>query len=268
MRRAALGKDGSADKDRNFVTALARGLEILRCFGPSDEYLGNAELAKRTNIPRPTVSRMTATLTQLGYLRYAENLEKYRLGPGVLDLGYRYLASEGVRDIARPFMQELSDATDCLVAIGAPDGASMTYIQVCQGSGPLVLRLTVGSRVAIGTSAVGRAFLAALPPKEREPYYEAIRAQNPDAWPDIQRGLERAFKEYEQYGFVTSDGEWNRDVSAVGVPLILDNGGQVVPFNCGGSSLRLSRRILIENLGPRLKEVVEQVRQMVQGRDI
>ncbi|MBA4731838.1 MAG: IclR family transcriptional regulator, partial [Alcanivorax sp.] len=185
-----------------------------------------------------------------------------------LDLGYRYLASEGVRDIARPFMQELSDATDCLVAIGAPDGASMTYIQVCQGSGPLVLRLTVGSRVAIGTSAVGRAFLAALPAKEREPYYEAIRAQNPDAWPDIQRGLERAFKEYEQYGFVTSDGEWNRDVSAVGVPLILDNGGQVVPFNCGGSSLRLSRRILIENLGPRLKEVVEQVRQMVQGRDI
>ena len=71
MRRAALGKDGSADKDRNFVTALARGLEILRCFGPSDEYLGNAELAKRTSIPRPTVSRMTATLTQLGYLRYA-----------------------------------------------------------------------------------------------------------------------------------------------------------------------------------------------------
>lgn len=57
-------------------------------------------------------------------------------------------------------------------------------------------------------------------------------------------------------------------MSAVGVPLILDNGGQVVPFNCGGSSLRLSRRILIENLGPRLKEVVEQVRQMVQGRDI
>ncbi len=267
MRRA-VADVGTNDKDRNFVTALARGLDILRCFGPSDEYLGNAELDKRTNLPRPTVSRMTATLTQLGYLRYVPQLEKYRLGPGVLDLGYRYLASEGVRELARPFMQELADATDCMVAIGAPDGASMTYIQVCQGSGPLVLRLTVGSRVAIGTSAVGRAYLAALSPKEREPYYEAIRAQNPDAWPDIQRGLERAFKEYEQHGFVTSDGEWNRDVSAVGVPLILDNGGQVVPFNCGGSSLRLSRRILVENLGPRLKEVVEQVRQMVQGRDI
>ena len=68
MRRAVADL-GANDKDRNFVTALARGLDILRCFGPSDEYLGNAELAKRTSIPRPTVSRMTATLTQLGYLR-------------------------------------------------------------------------------------------------------------------------------------------------------------------------------------------------------
>ena len=99
MRRAVADL-GANDKDRNFVTALARGLDILRCFGPSDEYLGNAELAKRTSIPRPTVSRMTATLTQLGYLRYVPQLEKYRLGPGVLDLGYRYLASEGVRDLS------------------------------------------------------------------------------------------------------------------------------------------------------------------------
>ena len=104
MRRAALGKDGSADKDRNFVTALARGLEILRCFGPSDEYLGNAELAKRTSIPRPTVSRMTATLTQLGYLRYAENLEKYRLGPGAIHTGpnrnHKTLAALWDEDVA------------------------------------------------------------------------------------------------------------------------------------------------------------------------
>ncbi len=157
MRRAVADL-GANDKDRNFVTALARGLDILRCFGPSDEYLGNAELAKRTSIPRPTVSRMTATLTQLGYLRYVPQLEKYRLGPGVLDLGYRYLASEGVRDLARPYMQELADSTDCMVAIGAPDGAQVTYIQVCQGGGPLVLRLDIGSRVPMATSALGGPF--------------------------------------------------------------------------------------------------------------
>ena len=265
MRRA-VADVGTNDKDRNFVTALARGLDILRCFGPADEYLGNAELAKRTNIPRPTVSRMTATLTQLGYLRYVPQLEKYRLGPGVLDLGYRYLASEGVRELARPFMQELADATDCMVAIGAPDGAQVTYIQVCQGNGPLVLRLNIGSRVPMATSALGRAFLAATPEAEREQYYEQIRRQDPAAWPELERSLQSAYEEYQEYGFCISDGEWNRDVSGVAVPLILDGGAQVVPFNCGGSSLRLSRRTLIENLGPRVKDVVAQVEQMVQGR--
>lgn len=268
MRRAIAGKDLSEDKGRNFVTALARGLEILRCFGPTDEYLGNAELAKRTRIPRPTVSRMTATLTQLGYLRYAEQLEKYRLGPGILDLGYRYLAGEGVRDIARPYMQELADATDCLVAMGAPDNNAITYIQTCQGSGPMVLRLTVGSRVDMATSACGRAFMAGLRPQDREPYYQQMRAASPDAWPEQLKGLERAYKEYEKYGFCTSDAEWNREVSAVGAPLVLENGTQVLAFNCGGSSLRLSRRVLTENLGPRLRELVGQVRQMVQGREI
>ncbi|ARB45328.1 MULTISPECIES: IclR family transcriptional regulator [Alloalcanivorax] len=269
MRRAPMGKEAqSAEKDRNFVTALARGLEILRCFGPSDDYLGNAELAKRTNIPRPTVSRMTATLTQLGYLRYVERLEKYRLGPGVLDLGYRYLAGEGVRDIARPFMQDLADATDCMVAIAAPNGPWMSYIQVCQGSGPLVLRLTVGSRVPMAGSAVGRAYLAGLSEEDRATHHRLIREHDPEGWPEWEKGLERAYREYEEYGFCTSDGEWNRDISAVGVPLVLDNDSTVIPFNCGGSSLRLSRRILVENLGPRLKELVGQVKEMLQGRDV
>jgi len=142
----------------------------------------------------------------------------------------------------------------------------VTYIQVCQGNGPLVLRLDIGSRVPMATSALGRAFLAATPEVEREMYYEQIRQQDPAAWPALERSLQSAYEEYEQYGFCTSDGEWNRDVSGVAVPLILDGGAQVVPFNCGGSSLRLSRRTLLENLGPRLKDVVGQVAQMVQGR--
>ena len=61
-------------KDRNFVTALARGLELLRAFGTGEEYLGNAELSNRTAIPRPTVSRLTYTLNQLGQLQHNTHL--------------------------------------------------------------------------------------------------------------------------------------------------------------------------------------------------
>ncbi|MES1948681.1 IclR helix-turn-helix domain family protein [Salinisphaera sp. C84B14] len=262
-----MAPDSPDTKGHNYVTALARGLELLRCFGDAAEYLGNAELAKRTDIPRPTVSRLTATLTQLGYLLYMPHLEKYRLGPRVLDLGYRYLASEGVGNIAQPFMQELADATDCMVALGVPEGAHLTYTHACQGKGPLILRLQVGSRVPMGLSSMGLAFLAAHEPAAREPYYERIRAESAMPWSDIEPLLERAYEDYANYGFCMTDRTWSRDISGVGVPLILENGQRVVSFNCGGAAQRLTRDVLVENLGPRLKQVVEQVRQLVVGGD-
>ncbi|RFA27274.1 IclR family transcriptional regulator [Alkalilimnicola ehrlichii] len=251
------GRDFS--KDRNFVTALARGLELLRAFGPGDEYLGNAELARRTGIPRPTVSRLTSTLTTLGYLKYSDRLEKYQLGAGVLALGFRYLASMGVRNLARPLMQELADATDCMVALGAEDRQEMTYLETCQGSGPLVLRLEVGARIPVATSAMGRAYLAGLKPDLRAPYLERLRAIYGVEWPRIEEELQQAFESYQQLGFCYSVGEWDREVSGVGVPLVLDGGAEVLAFNCGGSSLRLSEEVLKQNLGPRLVDLVERV---------
>ena len=71
-----MNDDQGTEKDRNFVTALARGLELLRAFEAGETYLGNGELSKRTRIPKPSVSRLTYTLTQLGYLKYNSHLEK------------------------------------------------------------------------------------------------------------------------------------------------------------------------------------------------
>ena len=63
-------------KDRQFVVALARGLELLRAFSFDDSFLGNQEIAARTGLPKPTISRLTHTLTKLGYLNYSERLGK------------------------------------------------------------------------------------------------------------------------------------------------------------------------------------------------
>lgn len=250
-------------KDRNFVTALARGLELLRAFGDGDDYLGNAELSKRTGIPRPTVSRLTATLTALGYLKYSDRLEKYHLGAGVLALGFRYLAGMGVRNVARPLMQELADATDCMVALGTEDRLAMTYLETCQGNGPLVVRLEVGSRIPLATTAIGRAWLAGLDAPERERYLGLIRDQDPAAWPALEKDLARVFEEYNEKGFCISQAEWDREVSGVAVPLMLDGGTERLALNCGGSSLRLSRKTLEENLGPRLLELAGRIRQQL-----
>jgi len=251
----------AAIKDRNFVTALSRGLELLRAFGAGEEYLGNAELSSRTGIPRPTVSRLTYTLKQLGYLQHNERLEKYRLGAGVLALGYRYLASMGVRDIARPHMQRLADTTDCAIALGTADRLSMTYIEVCQGSGPLLMRLETGSRIPMATTAIGRAWLCGIPAAHRSQLMEEMRQRDPDNWPAIEESIQKSLDDYATYGFCLSQGDWESKISAVAMPLILEEGAEVIAINCGGSSLRLSHRILVENLGPRLKELVEQIKQ-------
>lgn len=254
-----------AESDPNFVTALARGLDILRAFSIEDTYLGNRELAERTGIPRPTVSRLTQTLTTLGYLRYADTLGKYQLGAAVLALGYRFLASNGVRDLARPHMQALADNTNCAIALGAPDRMHMTYIEVCQGKGPLVMRLQIGARLPLPLTSMGRAYFSALPQKRREELLEDIRQADPDSWSAHRRMLQAAVREYESKGFCTSLGEWNGEVSAVGVPLCLEGGAQVMALNCGGSALRLTRPVLEENLGPRLARLARQVEQELTG---
>ncbi|MDI5934441.1 IclR family transcriptional regulator [Halomonas kalidii] len=250
----------SPGKDRNFVTALGRGLELLRAFGAGEEYLGNAELSRRTGIPRPTVSRLTYTLTLLGYLQHNPHLEKYRLGAGVLALGYRYLANMGIRDIARPHLQRLADATDCNVSLGTADRTSMMYLETCHGSGPLIMRLEVGSRLPMATSAIGRAWLCGISAERRQQVLGELRETHRDDWPRIEAGIDKSLAEYEHHGFCLSEGDWQKEVSAVALPLVLEGGAEVMAINCGGSRLRLTHEVLVENLGPRLIEVAERIR--------
>lgn len=257
-------RDG-AEADPGFVTALARGLEILRAFGSDDRYLGNGELAKRTGIPKSTVSRLTQTLTSLGYLRYVDQLERYQLGPGVLALGYRFLAGNGIRDIAHPHMQALADSTDCSVALGSADRSEMVYIDVCQGRGPLILRLEVGARLPMPTTSMGRAYVAGLGEAAREALYGRLEAHHGEAWPKLRAGLDAAMRFHADHGYVVSEGEWNRDVASAGVPLVLEGGAHVLAFNCGGSSQRLGRRVLERTVGPRLMELVRLVERDLAG---
>jgi len=252
-------RDG-AEADPGFVTALARGLELLRVFGAEDRYLGNGELSKRTGIPKSTVSRLTQTLTALGYLRYLPHLERYQLGPGVLALGYRYLASDGVRDLARPHMQALADRTDCSVALGTADRTAMVYLDVAQGRGPLILRLDVGSRIPMPVTAMGRAYLVALGDQERQRLYMQLHRRYGHEWEAMRDGVEKARLYFRDHGYCISEGSWNRDVHSAAVPLVLEGGAHIVVVNCGGAAGRLSRDVLERSIGPKLLDLAEQVR--------
>ncbi len=252
-------RSGSA-ADPGFVTALARGLDILRAFGPQDDLLGNGDLADRTGIPRSTVSRLTQTLTSLGYLRYVGRYEKYQLGAGILALGYHRLAASGVRETARPHMQALANAADCAIAMGTADRLTMIYIEVCHGAGPMILRLGVGSRVPIALTAMGRAYVAALPERERELAMSRMRDADPEGWDETRRALDEAQRQCRTDGFCTAIGAWHQGISSAGVAVTLDGGSQILAFNCGGASHRLTRPLLERRLGPALLDMAERIR--------
>jgi len=182
-------------EDRHFVTALARGLEVLACFRSGDKVLGNQEIAQRCRLPKSTVSRLTYTLTRLGYLIHVEDAGKYRLGTATLSLGSAMLVRLDVRQIARPLMQELADFAKAEVSLGTRDRFSMIYVENCRSSALLTLSLDVGSRIALATSAMGRAWLAAVPEEVRSPVLEQMRARGDKlAWGEVQAGIDKALQ--------------------------------------------------------------------------
>jgi DNA-binding IclR family transcriptional regulator len=221
--------------------------------------LGNQEIAQRTGLPKPTVSRLTHTLTKLGYLTYSARLGKYQLGTPVLSLGYAALANMDVRLVARPFMQELAEFSGASVALGSRDRLDLVYIEYCRSGATVTLRLDLGSRIPIATTSMGRALLAALPDDERRHLMDFIAKRERMRWPKVRAGIERAIEDVATRGFTLSVGEWQKDVNAVGAPLVPPDGSPIIAVNCGGPAYLLPRERLEQEIGPRLVNLVRNV---------
>jgi len=256
----------SGGGDRKFVSALARGLEVLRAFTPTEGLLGNGELVERTGLPKPTVTRLTYTLTKLGYLTYVERLGKYQLAPAALALGYSALANIRIRQIARGAMQAFADYADASVALGTRDRLDLIYVEHCRSRHGVMLRLGLGARIPIANTAMGRALIAGLPEAERDWLLGYMRRDAGKAWPKLRAGIERAVDDVATRGFTIALGEWERDINAVGVPLIAPDGSGAFAFNCGAPAFQFTRERLESDIGPRLVNMVRNVEADLGGR--
>ena len=254
-----------AATDRNFVVALARGLEVLRAFQPNDGLLGNQEIAARTKLPKPTVSRLTYTLTKLGYLTPVPRFEKYQLAPAAMALGYAALANLGVQHLSEPYREEVMRATGGAVAVGGRDRFSMIYFGQSRNGLTLGVQLDVGSRIPIATTAMGRAYIWALPEDERAALLRELRDHYGSRWSRMRDGIERSGESVARYGFAMSTGDWQDDVSAVGVALKLNDGTGPYAFNCGAPAFRFTEERLRSDIGPRLVAMVRSIEALLGG---
>ncbi len=257
-----------AATDRSFVVALSRGLDVLRAFHPNDGLLGNQEIAARTGLPKPTVSRLTYTLTKLGYLAPVPKFEKYQLAPSAMALGYVALANLGVRRISEPYRNELMRQTGGACAIGARDRTSMIYFGQSRSEFTVGVQLDVGSRVPIATTAMGRAYFWALPADERDELLREMREHYRHRWPKLRDGLERSGETVAKYGFAISAGEWHDDIHAAGVALKLSDGTGPYALNCGAPAFRFSEDRLLTDIGPRLVAMVRNIEAALGGASL
>lgn len=247
------------DDDPRFNNALARGLAILRTFQFDRKLLGNVEIAAATGLPKPTVSRLTYTLTQLGYLRYLPEFGKYELAAGVVSLAYPYLVNMPVPAIARPLMEDLAGKTRTNVGLGVHEGLSVLYLEYALGEINPNRRQRVGFRVPLIRTAMGRACIAAMQPQERARLYDELKEHYRREWTQLQREVEDAVEQVDRRGFCIAAGTFQKTTNSVAVPFVHTDGRTLMAFNSQANATQQTMQAMERN-GRRLVELAAEVR--------
>ena len=243
-------QSGQAGGSGQRVEALARGLEILRCFQPGVSSLSNLEISQQTGLPKSTVSRLLATLLELDCLHYNDTNGRYSPGYGVLSLGFGYLASLDVRELVRPQLQALATTTRAAVALGVFDGQNMTYLDAVHGSDDLFLRLAVGQRVSLET-AMGKAYLMTQPENQQQALLQANQTAQIDS-----TVLDVARQDYKKSGCCYTIGEWHPSINAVAAPFYMPTCSGPYVMSCGGPDTLLPESLLRTTVTKQLKEAL------------
>jgi len=255
----ALVTPSPSQVEKDQVSALSRGLQILDCFKSTERFLSNQELAECTGLPKATVFRLAHTLVSHGYLEYSVARGKFYLGNHLISLGFTVLGSLNVRQVARPLMRELAEQSSASVGIGARDKRKMIYVENSASAANYNFRLNIGSRLPIATTAMGRAYFCGLTEEEREQFLSEVAERSADEYRETKALLEIGLQSYRDHGFCVSIGEWQSDVNAVGVPFRSADGTTVLAFNCCGPAFQLTADGIMEKWGPRLVNLVRNV---------
>jgi DNA-binding IclR family transcriptional regulator len=157
-------------------------------------------------------------------------------------------------------MQQFASRHDISLGLAVPDRLEMIYLIWCRSPKTLTLRLSAGSVLPMARTAIGKAYLWALPTAERRDLLARLRKESEERWSDVVEGIERAFDDLDRDGFCIAIAEFQRNTFGIAVPLVLDDGRTILSLGGGAAKLDVSESLLRKTIAPHLIETAALVR--------
>jgi IclR family pca regulon transcriptional regulator len=255
-------EDGEAGglNPRDYVSSLARGLEVLRAFNRTRRKMTLSEVAAETGNTRAGARRILLTLVHEGYAVADGKL--FDLTPQVLELGYSVLSSKGAWDIARPFIDHLSEEIRESVSAAVLDKFDVVYVSGAQYHRVISVGITVGARFPAHCTATGRVLLAEQPPENWPGMLQNIPlTRMTDRTVTDRVAFRKVLEDVREKGWSLVDQELETGLMSIAVPLRNTAGQLVGAINVGVPTVRMTAGEMVEFILPKLQETVLHISQ-------
>ena len=243
----------SVQRPAGFVHSLERGLAVIRCFSGERPRLTLSEVARQAGISRAAVRRSLITLQTLGYVGSDER--QFYLTPRVLTLGYAYLSSLSLADVAQSHLTELANEVHESCSASVLDGFDIVYVARAATKRIMTISLSVGTRLPAHATSMGRVLLAALRDDRLDAYLDTATLVPLTERTIVDRDRLRAEVERTRTrGWCLVDQELEDGVRSIAVPLH-DAGGRVVAaVNTSAHATRVPLTTLQRSFLPKLRD--------------
>jgi DNA-binding IclR family transcriptional regulator len=249
------------------VLTVERGMQVLRAFRSDRSLLTNAELVRRTGLSKATVSRLTSTLLQTGYLAHGTGRRGFQLGTASLGIGLSFLATSNPLATAQQIMQDLADEQELSVALGIRDGFDMLYIAERTSSKTATLRLQVGTLLPMGKTAIGHAYIWGLPEAERQPMIDALlKASGPKAAVTA-NSLEVSFAALASSGTCAVQDGFMHGTYGIALPIRVGHKKVVMALSCAKAGIYFNMAEEQRRIVPKLRQAATDLEKILADFD-
>lgn len=242
----------------DFVTSFARGLSVIRCFGKGAEHLTLSEVSARTGLTRGTARRLLLTLESIGYMKMEDGA--FRLQPKVLDLGYAYLNSMPLWEMAQPFMKNIVDKIDESCGLAVLDSTDVVYIARVPPTHVYTIPVQVGMRMPAFINAMGQVLLAELSESELDEFFRKADLKKLTRYTDTDpESIRATLKRVKEQGYAMPVGQVYEGRVSLAVPIRNRDGKAIAAMNVSAMLSRVTQEQCIEEFLPMLLSAARQM---------